>query len=330
MCLLVFLPIFPNVSQPQESTPDVVSLMPDFYAYWDKAVHEPLETRLSLWDTLFERNHTEFYEQVVYRMSGQDPARIKPRLLKGFLGSLQDADVQRMKDSEERVIELIPLAINDLKTILPEEKGSTTHYILPALNLTSGSARPYKGDMVVYYGLETLSKFKNPADIKAIIAHETFHVYHFRHLFPFYREKYGENVSMMSALQGEGLLFLAFMEGLTVYAVEKLYPDVFRPGLIEENVPLYEKNFILYTKEFLKDIENFNYPVYQKYFIDSYENPEMPEKFGYWLGYSVIKSLINEFSIQEMMTWLPEDAVKKMRQVIDSFLKIAAIFPHHS
>lgn len=319
---LIFLFSFPKgYSQYNESTPLIISFMPDFYAFWEKAKDKPIERKISLWDKLFENKHEEFYQSVVYRMSGQDPAQIKSRLLKGFLGSLKDTDVLRMKDREETVKELIPHAVKDLEGLFPQEKEITIHYILPSLNLTSGSARPYRGDMVTFYGLEILSNFENPDDIKTIIAHETFHVHHFRHLFPYYREKYGEDASIMSVLQGEGLLFFSFMEGLAVYATEKLYPDVFRPGLIEKNVPMYEKNFIPYTREFLKDMQNFSYRVYQKYFIDSYEDPDIPAKFGYWLGYTIVKSLVKDNSIQVMMTWLPEDAIKRMKEEINKILE---------
>ena len=79
--------------------------------------------------------------------------------------------------------------------------------------------------------------------------------------------------------------------------------------------------FIAYTREFLKDMQNFSYQVYQKYFIDGFEDPVIPAKFGYWLGYSVVKSLSKEYSIQEMMTWLPEYAIEKMREEIDKILE---------
>lgn len=305
----------------QELTPSIVSFMPDFYQFWEKAKDEPLEKKVSLWDSLFETKHSEFYQATVYASSGQDPEQVKARMLKGFLDSLEDTDIQRMKDSEGLVKELIPQALKDLSKILPAEKGVTTHYIIPSLNMTSGSARPYKGDMVVYYGLEILSRFKNPADIKAVIAHETFHVLHFRHIFPYYREKFGENVSIMSALQGEGLLFFSFMEGLAVYSTEKLYPGIFRPGLIEKNVPLYEENFVTYTREFLKDLQNFSYKVYQRYFIDPSQDPVIPAKFGYWLGYAIVKSLVKEHSIQEMMAWTPDVAIKIMKEEIDKILE---------
>lgn len=31
-----------------------------------------------------------------------------------------------------------------------------------------------------------------------------------------------------------------------------------------------------------------------------------PAKFGYWLGYQVVKSCSKEYSVSEMMTWAPE------------------------
>ena len=320
LCLLSMLLFIPGFSLADELKPSIISLMPDFYQFWEEAKDESLETKVSLWDTLFENKHSEFYQAVIYRVSGQDPGKYKSQRLNDFLGSLEDSDVQRMKDREELAKELIPQALKDLNQILPEEKGKITHYIIPSLNISSGAARPFNNDMVVYYGLEVLSKFKNPADIKAIVAHESFHVLHFRHIFPYYREKYGENASIMSMLQGEGLIFLSFMEGLTVYSIEKLYPGIFRPGLIEKNVPLYEKNFIPCIKEFLKDLQNFSFRLHRKYFSDPSDDPLVPAKFGYWLGYKIVKSLVKEYSIQEMMTWTPEKAIQVMKQEMDKIL----------
>jgi hypothetical protein len=324
LVFLAFLTVLPKpgkASISEDLEPFIVSFLPDFYKFWEKAKDETLEQKISLWNKLFESKHEEFYQEVIYRGTGQDPTKLKASRLKDFLGTLTDEDVQRMKGKEPIVQELISPAVEDMQKILPEEKGTISHYIIPSLNTTSGSARPFQGDMVVYYGLEVLSRFKKPEDIKAVIAHESFHVFHFRRLFPYYRKKYGENISLMAALQGEGLPFFSFMEGLTVYAIEKLYPDVSRPGLVEKNVPLYEENFIPYTREFLKDLENFNYSTYQKYFIDGTRDPVIPEKFGYWLGYRITKSLAEKYSIQEMMSWMPDKGVEVMRKEIDEILK---------
>lgn len=193
--------------------------------------------------------------------------------------------------------------MNDLFKALNRKPILTFHYIVPSLNTSSGAVRPFNGKLIAYYGLESLSIFDKPLDIKAIVFHESFHLIHFQNLFPALMEKYQGNTDIFSIVMGEGLLFFAFIEGLAVYATECAYPSAFRPGLLEKNVPLYKAHFNEYAKEFLKDAQAFDYSKYEKYFTDYSPNPSVPYKFGYWLGYQVIKSLQKQYSVSEMMKW---------------------------
>ena len=292
------------VSQEEPLNHRIISFMPDFYDFWEKAKDEPPEKKIELWNTVFESKHEEFYRQAVYgRLSGDQMERLKSRLLKGFLSSLTESDIKRMKEKENEIKKLIPETQTDLKRMFPDEERIISHYIIPSLNTSSGCGRIYENDMIIYYGLESLSTFKKPIDIKAIIAHETFHVIHFRKIAPAFMKKYGGDFNMHTIMQRMGALFYAFLEGMAVYTTEKIYPDAFRPGLIEKNVTEYEENFITYTKEFLKDNENFNYQKFRKYFQDPSGDKTIPEKFGYWIGYKVVEKLANNHTIPEMMIW---------------------------
>lgn len=301
----------------------IISLMPDFYDFWEKAKDLALEKKIDLWNSIFENKYSDFYRQAIYTgVEGEELSRMKTRKLSDFLGSLKDKDVQKMKDKEAEVKELVFQAVEDLRKIMPEEGRPTSHYLLPSLNTSSGAARPYQGDMVVYYGLEILSSFKDPADIKAVIAHETFHVSQFRHMAPAVFQKYGEKANFSSFLFGEGPLLFGFMEGLAVFVTEKVYPGVMRPGIIEGNVPLYEKNFIQYTKEILKDLDHFTFEKYKRYFWDPNDDPTIPDKFGYWLGYKVVQSLSKNHTLEEMVKWPPDKAKQMMMEEIKNLLAL--------
>jgi len=50
-------------------------------------------------------------------------------------------------------------------------------------------------------------------------------------------EKYKGNMNIFAIVIGEGALFFSFIEGQAVYTTEIAYPDAFRPGFIEKNVP---------------------------------------------------------------------------------------------
>lgn len=321
--LLFFCLILVNVVFPQEKSASfrIISFMPDFYHFWQEAKDEPLERKVALWDRLFESRHSEFYQQVIYEgLSGEQLSQFKAKKLKDFLGSLKEDDVERMKIKEEELKRLIPQGLEALKKQVPAEKIVPTYYIIPSLNTSSGACRPYKDDFIVYLGLEIISQMSNPDFITVLIVHETFHALHFKDIIPIIKEKYGENVNIFAFIQGEGPLFIAFFEGLAVYATEKIYPGIPRPGIMEDFVSQYQENFILYTKEFLKDLKGFDYQKYKKYFIDPSDDPLIPAKFGYWLGYKVIESLSKDLSVQQMMEWAPEKANQMVGKEINHIL----------
>jgi uncharacterized protein YjaZ len=325
--ILILLISGTSFSQEPSSSFRIISLMPDFYSFWEKAKDEPLEKRIELWNTLFEARHAEFYKQVIYEgQKGEELNQIKAQKLKSFLGDLKEEDVKRMKEKEKQLRKIIPQALDDLKKLVQEQKREINHYIIPSLITSNGAGRPYSGDIIVYYGLEMFgSHLSRPDDIKALVAHETFHVFQFRNTAAVLREKYGNEVNLNAVIRGEGPLFFAFIEGMAVYAIEKLYPGVPRPGFIEKYVPLYQKNFNLYTKELLNDLKDFDYQKYKKYFIDPSDDPLIPDKFGYWLGYKIVESLTKEFTIEEMMKWPPEKISQTTIQEINKTLEAGEI-----
>lgn len=323
LSLLVFCLMLVNVISSQEKSPSfrVISFMPDFYHFWQEVKDEPLEKNIALGDSLFESQHSDFYQQVIYEgLSGEQLSQFKSQKLKDFLSSLKEDDIDRMRAKEKELQMLIPRGLEDLTKLVPAEKIVPTYYIIPSLNISSEAGRPYNDDFILYFGLEIVSRMRNQDYIKAIIVHETFHALHFKNIIPIIMEKYGEDVNIFAFIQREGPLFIAFFEGLTVYATEKLYPGIPRPSVTEDFVSQYQDNFILYTREFLKDLQSFDYQKYKKYFIDPSDDPLIPAKFGYWLGYKVIESLSKNFSVQQMIEWTPEKANHMVREEINHIL----------
>ncbi|MDH5405664.1 MAG: hypothetical protein OEX80_03905, partial [Candidatus Aminicenantes bacterium] len=62
LSLLVFCLMLVNVISAQEKSPSfrIISFMPDFYRFWQEAKDEPSESKMALWDSLFESRHSDF------------------------------------------------------------------------------------------------------------------------------------------------------------------------------------------------------------------------------------------------------------------------------
>jgi hypothetical protein len=326
-CALILMPVISGLffsavySQDNDAEAKINSLMPDFYAYWEKARNEPPEVRIELWDSLFEAKHRDFYRQMVYEgLEGDRLEQMKAQKLKAFLEPLTDADIDRMKDDETRLKRLILEALSDLRSYYPWATETTTHYLIPSLNTSTGDARPFEGDMVACYGVELTNNLGDDANIKALIVHETFHVYHFRRVVPHLARKYGSDLNMNNIMSGEGPILMVFIEGLAIIAEEAVYPGVPKPGIFNHLMPDYQGNFEKYASEFLGDLDSFDYQKYVRYFVDPNNDPTMPEKFGYWLGYLALKALKKEYSVQEMMNWDTDKAKQLTLAVIHKLI----------
>jgi len=311
LLLLVFFGI-KYFCQEKSNHLKIISFIPDFLNFWQEAENNPLEKKIALWENSFEAKHSKFYQKVIFEgLSGQELRYLKNQKLKDFFSSLQDIDVERMSIKEIELKSLIKQGAEALKRKFPEYKTLPDFYILPSLYTSDGAVRPYDRKFIVYFGLEVLIMKKDLSAVRALIVHESFHGLHLGQLNEYFTINYGDQSNLFSIIHREGLLFFAFMEGLAVYATEEIYPTFPKAGLVEENILQYEKNFLLLAKEFLYDQKVSDFLKYRKYFGVPSNDPTIPEKFGYWLGYRVIKELIKKYSLQEMMAWEP----KKVNQM---------------
>ncbi|MGD2245774.1 MAG: hypothetical protein PVI11_04415 [Candidatus Aminicenantes bacterium] len=291
--------------------------MPDFFEFWKTAKSEPLGKKIELWETLFERQHREFYRNVIYAdLTEEELGQSKARVLNKFLNSLTDEHVWDMKKREKEFKELIPQVSADLQKLLPHDGQISTHYIVPFLfffpTLDTGplTVSPYKEEIVAAFGLEAIKKQDTLDSIKTVILHTWVHILQYRNISPILWRKYKDNVNLYTLIEGEGPLLFAFKEGLAVFVSWKAYPDIFPYGPAEKYIPRYEKNFVHYAREFLKDMKDFSLEVYHKYFRNESDGPEIPGKFGYWLGYKVVKSLRENHSLEDMIQWSPARIVQ--------------------
>ena len=307
---LFFLRVTPVFTEELKTHCQIITFMPDFYRFWEEAKDQTLEKKIVLWDSIFEAKHADFYRDVVYRKGVTDSTELSKVLkLKEFLGGLSDENIQKMKDKEQELKALIPEVARKISKVFSSQEKGTAHFIIPSLNVTTGAGAPYKGDLIIFYGIEFMTRYEDPDYIKEMIAHQILHVLHYREITPHLWKKYGTNGNLNVLLDREGPLFFIYREGLAISFAESLFPGGDRPGIIEKNVPVFEKNYLDYTKRFLQDLRNFTPEVYENYFSGIQRNSE-PPGFGYYLGYQIVKSLQEEYSLEELLQWSPERAVQ--------------------
>jgi hypothetical protein len=307
---LLFSIVKPVYSGEAKSPCQVITFMPDFYAFWERTKDQPLEKRITLWDELFEAKHSDFYREVIYAdKEGNALKQSKEQKLQNFLSSLTDKHIQRMKAKEQELTKQIPLVADKIAKVLSSTEEGITHFIIPSLNVTSGAGATYKSDLIIFYGIEFMIQYDDPEYIQEMIAHQILHVIHYRKIAPVLWKKYGTKGDLNVLLDREGPLFFIYREGLAISFAESLFPGGDRPGILEKNVPVFKANFLDYTKKFLQDLRNFTPEVYENYFSGIQTNSE-PPGFGFFLGYQIVKSLLHEYPLEQLLQWSPERAVQ--------------------
>jgi hypothetical protein len=329
--VMIGLFVYPSNSQESnklDSPCRIVTFMPDFYIFCNKAKGLVLEEKTRLWDEIFEAKHSDFYQEAIFGSSEYEAVkRFKEEKIPSFLCSLDDDCVRKMKAKETELLELIPVVADRVKKVLPSSGEVITHFIIPSVNVTCGAGTPYKGDLIIFYGIEFMIRYDNTEYIKEIIAHQILHVIHYRYLAPALWKKYGANGNLNVLLDREGPLFSIYREGLAIAFAEGLFPGGDRPGISEKNVPLFEKNFQEYTKRFLQDLRDFTPEVFESYFSGTQKKSE-PPGFGFFLGYKIVKSLLQYNSLEELIQWSPERAVqavwKETQKIIENEVRLRA------
>lgn len=299
-----------------EPAGQIISFLPDFYDYWEEVKDKPLEERIELWDSLFEAKYEDFYAEVIYEgLTGDALAERKANQKQMYLSRVSDEEIEKLKKLEGGVKEMIPRAMGKLKELVPEHYIDVNHYITISLYTTSGAPRYFREELIVYYGLEVLLFLRGPEAVEANIAHEIFHAFHVNSLRPEFKRKHGDSANTF-AVMGQNPVLTIFFEGLAINVQEELYPGAPRAGIFENLIPVYEEKFKASAQSFLNDLADFGEDKYARYFIDPSDDPVIPVKFGYWLGYKVVDSLNEEYTFGDMLGWTPDDAEQKVRDKI--------------
>ena len=296
---------------PEQVKPRIINIAAEFVQYWEKAKDLPMEDKVKLWDEMIESKHKNFYQQIIYPLfyrTGMEKA--KNEIMMRFLETIPDR-IDRIKECafamEDEIVETLRL----FKEKYPKFVPIFDYYLAISLDQSDGGVRTFNNSIICFFGIDAASKIKSKVRRQALIAHESFHLYQFSQLMPKIMQKYGR-INMQQLMGKAGAGTMMFIEGHAVRATEHLLPEAGLYAVYENLIPEIEEKMPKLADELLN--QPMTPQIYKKYFLDPNDDPFVPEKSAYYMGYLIVKDLEKEYSLAEMVKWDLDTINQKMAE----------------
>ncbi|HVF90948.1 MAG TPA: DUF2268 domain-containing putative Zn-dependent protease [Blastocatellia bacterium] len=274
----------------------IINVVDDFLVFWKQAEGQTLRRQRKLWRRMVESKHQDYFDRAVFRNAGPEE---REAMLDQFLIRVP-WHVEQIAEFNLTAKASVIEGLENFKFRFNEYQQKTDIYIGLGLFMFDGSIRPVENEIgipdTLCLGVESLASY-SPEELRIVIAHELFHLYHFGFLF--------EDPSSVEFSEAHMPLMI---EGLAVAATEAIYP--YRPASLylhfsDEELAFQEEELVFNCQRFL-DLMGNNAPSeqYEQWFTSA-SNEDLPARGGYLLGYEVSKRVLAGFSLEQVVRMTP-------------------------
>ena len=298
-----------NAVTPTQNAPTVTA---SFDAFWAAARDEPFPQQEVLWNTYVEGPREALYRSVVWEVRDNPEWQVTRRKM-----------LQMRFGQYPRIAPAVPMEARDietqlhtqtakLRTLFPGAAAAPRAVIVLAPNFDAKSGVMPDGTPVLALAVDSLALEK--ADLRILLPHELFHLYDAQHA----------GVENDGVMPNTSLVLPLFAEGLATYV-----SSVASPGYAEGQY-LFQSDLgklppvrlKAAARDFLDiagtmtidPVTHATSPLFARWFESDRKplNPGYPNRAGYWLGMNLIRQLRRTYSLQQMASWPPAEAQRKM------------------
>ena len=290
--------------------PHVIPLMPDFWAFWNRAEGKTGPEKVALLKEVALAPHREFYEKITGIPSDER--------LTQFIDLLGPA-IPALKRIEAEFDEQMPRAYADFTRAHPDLDPSLPIYLGPSLFSSSGQCRDLDGRTIVFYGLDVMAVvLADTTNHRPDIHHELFHAYHWQ-----------RNPAIAAATKNSfekdrttPVYNDLWIEGLAEHAARRLNPDA-PLELILASKELAAKGPSIVAQvagELRGRLDGSNLDDFGDYFFFHTRRTDLPSRSAYYVGLRLAEEVAKTRTLDEMIALQGEE----LRKVVDDGLKTLA------
>lgn len=291
MILISFLSLyFYEISRVAQASPaghqiKVVNFIDDFIEYYKKSESLPIDKKIQLWSSQYERLDPELFDTFLYKRASSKGDAIQAALLK------YPEKMPLLTGIRSRIVGLVE---NDLKVFqedFHEIKLKLDLVFLPGDFSLGGMSTKYRGKPFLIVCPEMAQDLNG---IRRLIIHELFHAFH--------------NAANKNNEGDERIEAWILQEGLAVY-FESLHGPDWQPQSIFPGSPKEQREYLQQTeareakliKLLESDIGKRDRTTRVNWIGISRHHDVIPPAAGYYLGYLVVKKLRQSLSIAEIV-----------------------------
>jgi uncharacterized protein YjaZ len=294
----------------------IVNLKKELVKFWQQAESLCHNLRVDLWNSTIEANNEKLFQEQVWRSSSRENwEEFKSEKLRETFEFYEEnfLEIAELFDDFERVL---TTQCKKYAEVFPDSDFSKTpFYVMPScmtFNGRGGSNSDYPDQNVMYIGIDYICKRNDDLDL--FFSHELFHLYHI--------DRMGVNEKVFME---EGRLTLPlWLEGLATYvsgvvcpgkSVSELLMDDNFKDINAEKYPEVAQHFSKVANE---KINHNEMKTYQSLFNFQTEPfiEDLPARIGYFLGYHVVKDIVADHELKDVVSWdhekVHQEVVKKI------------------
>jgi hypothetical protein len=186
----------------------------------------------------------------------------------------------------------VPHYMQEFRQTFPDYRCDFTFYIAPSFGNMDGSATLVNGQHRIIFAPDVIPRLHKLDDLKVLIDHETFHIYHHQASGVFGAEEQAIP-TIEAALWGEGL---ATLVSWRMNPAVSLDVALLQPGIPEGARP----HMPAIATELLAHLEERDESTYARYFEGSKPPEGYPPRSGYYVGVLIAQKLSERYTLGQL------------------------------
>jgi len=270
----------------------IYNITEDFIAYAEQNANADAATRTAQWNETLEGKYPDFFNQVIYRnLTGDDLAAYKAQIIDQFWNEIVP-QLNTLKQTSSTAVQRVLDGRTSFKNLFADFAPQTDYYLTVAFSF-HGKAVDLNGQTILALGLENYAP--NEPELDITIAHEQYHLYHFTTFSP-----------------SGGLYRGVWTEGMAVYASEQVVPGHEMTeylGFTTEPITQMYDLFDDLTQDILNNMGTTDQTIKRAYLGAEDNETWIPPGSGYYIGYYLVKELVEQGNTLATMTRWDADTV---------------------